>query len=104
MFITTQLDKTQAITHFLVYFVLMPLIVGAAIGIITAKFKPHSFKLILMITSIISVVFLTVVLLTLQSQAIPQLAIVIAIITITIMNVSALASQKFMSVKLTAKK
>jgi hypothetical protein len=37
MFITTQLDKTQAITHFLVYFFLMPLIGGAVIGIITAN-------------------------------------------------------------------
>lgn len=101
--LATQLDKTQAITHFWLYFVLMPLIIGAVVGIITAKFRPHSIKITLIITSTISIIFLLVVLLTLQGQGIPQLAIMITIVTIIIMNISAIISHKFISAKFRGK-
>jgi hypothetical protein len=99
----TQLDKTQALIHFWLYFVLMPFIIGAIVSAIAAKVKPHSIKLTLMITSTISIIFLAIVLLTLQSQGIPQLAIMIAIVTIIIMNISALISHKFISAIFPAK-
>ena len=102
--LTTQLDKTQALTHFGLYFVLMPFIIGVIVGAITARVKPHSLKSTLMITSTISLVFLIVVLLTLQSQGIPQLAIMITIVSIIIMTISALISHKIISTKFTANK
>jgi hypothetical protein len=100
----SKLDKVQALTHFWLYFVLMPFIIGVIIGAITAKFRPYSLKLTILITSTISLVFLVVVLLTLQSQGIPQLAIMITIVSIIIMTISALISYKIISTKFTANK
>jgi hypothetical protein len=95
-----KLDNTQPITFFWSYFVIIPLLIGVVVGSITAKVKPNSLKLTLMITAAISLVFLVIVLLTLQNQAIPLLAIMITVVSIIIMNASAVISHKFGSTKI----
>ncbi|HEY2422326.1 MAG TPA: hypothetical protein VGI04_12995 [Neobacillus sp.] len=95
-----KLDNTQPITFFWLYFVILPILIGVVVGSITAKVKPNSLRLTLMITAAISLVFLVIVLLTLQNQAIPLLAIMITVVSIIIMNASAVISHKFASTKI----
>lgn len=92
-----EFNKTLQIFHFWLFTVLMPLAIGALIGIIAAKIKPNALKWTLIATAAVSVTFISIVLLTLQDQFLPMLAILIAVTAIIIMNVSAAIAHKIVS-------
>ena len=91
------LDKTQAIIQLLLYVIMLPLIFGFVVGLITGRIKPHAFKLTLLITGIVSLVFFVVMLMTLQNQSIPALAIFLTLAIIIVFNSSAIVSHKLAS-------
>lgn len=91
------LDKTQVIIQLLLYNIVLPLIFGFVIGSITGKMKPHAIKLPLLITAVMSLIFFSLTLMTLQNQSIPALAIILTIVIIIIVNGSAIVSHKLVS-------
>lgn len=77
----------------------MPIAMGALIGVIVAKIRPNALKWTLTITAVASVVFISVVFLILQKQALPELAIIMSAEAIIVMNVAAAIAHKLVSSK-----
>lgn len=100
MYEKIQISKLESITHFWIYFVIIPLIAGAIIGFITAKIRPNVIMLTLAITGSLSLILLMIVGLTLKNQAIPQLAIMLAVLSVVILNISAVVAHKVSGRKL----
>lgn len=88
------LDKTQAIVQFLIFVIILPLVIGLVVGSITGKIRTHTIKLPLLITASLSLVFLIVILITLQNQSIPALALMLSVVNIIILNGSAMISHR----------
>lgn len=97
------LDKAHVIIQLLLYVIVLPLIFGVVIGSITGKMKPHATKMTLLITAVISLIFFSLILMTLQNQSIPALAIILTVVIIIIVNGSAIVSHKLVSKKVEKK-